>query len=89
MLTGPREYDVPYHMRVAIDNKILVGKWYTVRPTPRKLFIAERPVSSHALIYIYRLNLHFILLSEKWVLSYKSRARAYTHTHTHTHTHTP
>ncbi|ETN82565.1 b, exonuclease domain protein, DNA polymerase family [Necator americanus] len=26
-----REYDVPYHMRVAIDEKYFVGKWYTVR----------------------------------------------------------
>uniref|UniRef100_A0A0N5CFF4 DNA polymerase epsilon catalytic subunit n=1 Tax=Strongyloides papillosus TaxID=174720 RepID=A0A0N5CFF4_STREA len=25
-----REYDVPYHMRVSIDNKIFVGLWYTV-----------------------------------------------------------
>ena len=26
-----REYDVPYHVRVAIDNKINVGHWYHVR----------------------------------------------------------
>ncbi|KAI9724617.1 MAG: DNA polymerase epsilon catalytic subunit [Chrysothrix sp. TS-e1954] len=25
-----REYDVPYHVRVAIDNDIRVGKWYDV-----------------------------------------------------------
>ncbi|SLM36534.1 dna polymerase epsilon catalytic subunit a [Lasallia pustulata] len=25
-----REYDVPYHVRVAIDKDIRVGKWYTV-----------------------------------------------------------
>ena len=25
-----REYDVPYHVRVAIDNDIRVGKWYNV-----------------------------------------------------------
>ncbi|KAK5135159.1 DNA polymerase epsilon catalytic subunit [Meristemomyces frigidus] len=25
-----REYDVPYHVRVAIDRDIRVGKWYTV-----------------------------------------------------------
>ncbi|CAJ0578382.1 unnamed protein product, partial [Mesorhabditis spiculigera] len=26
-----REYDVPYHMRVAIDEKLFVAKWYTTR----------------------------------------------------------
>ncbi|CAG0912824.1 unnamed protein product [Notodromas monacha] len=26
-----REYDVPYHIRVSIDNGIFVGKWYTVK----------------------------------------------------------
>ena len=26
-----REYDVPYHVRVAIDLKINVGHWYVVR----------------------------------------------------------
>ncbi|KJH52429.1 hypothetical protein DICVIV_01406 [Dictyocaulus viviparus] len=26
-----REYDLPYHMRVAIDRKFFVGKWYSVR----------------------------------------------------------
>ncbi|KAL4879667.1 hypothetical protein BJY04DRAFT_220006 [Aspergillus karnatakaensis] len=25
-----REYDVPYHVRVAIDKNIRIGKWYTV-----------------------------------------------------------
>lgn len=25
-----REYDVPYHMRVSIDNKLNVAKWYNV-----------------------------------------------------------
>jgi DNA polymerase epsilon subunit 1 len=23
-----REYDVPYHIRVCIDNEIRIGKWY-------------------------------------------------------------
>jgi DNA polymerase epsilon subunit 1 len=27
----PREYDVPYHIRVSIDLKINVGLWYSVR----------------------------------------------------------
>ncbi|ODV64406.1 DNA polymerase epsilon catalytic subunit [Ascoidea rubescens DSM 1968] len=27
-----REYDVPYHVRVAIDKNIRVGKWYSVDP---------------------------------------------------------
>ena len=26
-----REYDVPYHIRVSIDNRINVGHWYTVK----------------------------------------------------------
>lgn len=30
-ITGMREYDVPYHVRVAIDLKINVGHWYNVR----------------------------------------------------------
>ena len=29
-ITDVREYDVPYHVRVAIDNNIRVGKWYNV-----------------------------------------------------------
>ncbi|KAL9051838.1 MAG: hypothetical protein Q9162_005779 [Coniocarpon cinnabarinum] len=29
-ITDVREYDVPYHVRVAIDNDIRVGKWYSV-----------------------------------------------------------
>lgn len=30
-ITDIREYDVPYHVRVAIDLKINVGHWYVVR----------------------------------------------------------
>ncbi|KAK6638721.1 hypothetical protein RUM43_006988 [Polyplax serrata] len=26
-----REYDIPYHIRVSIDNKIFAGTWYTVK----------------------------------------------------------
>ncbi|XP_037072699.1 DNA polymerase epsilon catalytic subunit A-like [Pollicipes pollicipes] len=26
-----REYDVPYHVRVSIDNQLFIGKWYSVR----------------------------------------------------------
>ena len=26
-----REYDIPYHIRVSIDNKIFVGSWYNVK----------------------------------------------------------
>ena len=47
-----REHDVPYHVRVAIDAKINVGHWYTVRgrgsdPPEIKLVEDEpdRPVS--------------------------------------------
>ena len=28
-----REYDVPFHMRFAIDTDVRCGHWYTVRVT--------------------------------------------------------
>uniref|UniRef100_A0A914W395 DNA polymerase epsilon catalytic subunit n=1 Tax=Plectus sambesii TaxID=2011161 RepID=A0A914W395_9BILA len=38
-----REYDVPYHVRVAIDLKIFVGLWYTVIGRgPERLPVVER-----------------------------------------------
>lgn len=30
LIEDVREYDVPYHIRVAIDNDIRVGQWYKV-----------------------------------------------------------
>lgn len=41
-LVDIREHDVPYLMRVAIDEKINVSKWYDVRVTPRNAIIYER-----------------------------------------------
>ncbi|KAL6744003.1 hypothetical protein Aduo_016982 [Ancylostoma duodenale] len=40
-----REYDLLYHMRVAIDEKYFVGKWYTVRgiSSNRKPSIVNHP----------------------------------------------
>ena len=38
------EYDVPYHMRVAIDLKINVAKWYNVKSNGANVSITERPV---------------------------------------------
>eukprot|EP00043_Microstomoeca_roanoka_P015073 m.150253 g.150253 ORF g.150253 m.150253 type:complete len:2376 (-) comp16169_c0_seq1:102-7229(-) len=38
-----REYDVPYHMRVSIDKKIVVAKWYDVRIATSEVLIIERP----------------------------------------------
>ena len=32
-----REYDVPFHMRWAIDMGVRCGWWYTVRATVRRL----------------------------------------------------
>lgn len=32
-IVGLREYDVPYHVRVAIDNELRVGLWYQVAST--------------------------------------------------------
>lgn len=36
-----REYDVPYHVRVSIDQNIRVGKWYDVEVTPSNTVITE------------------------------------------------
>ena len=36
---GRSEYDVPYHMRVSIDNQIAVGKWYNVRTNQGSIVI--------------------------------------------------
>ena len=42
-----REYDVPYHVRVAIDCKINVGHWYNVRgrgsDPPELRLVKEEP----------------------------------------------
>lgn len=38
-----REYDVPYHVRVAIDEDIRVGKWYTVESKNTKITFTEMP----------------------------------------------
>ena len=53
-ITDIREYDVPYHVRVAIDLKINVGHWYCVRgrgSDPPEIRLVEdteldRPVSA-------------------------------------------
>ena len=46
-ITGIREYDVPYHVRVAIDRKINVGHWYHVRgrgsDPPEVSLVDEQP----------------------------------------------
>lgn len=38
-----REYDVPYHVRVAIDADIRVGKWYTVESKNQHIVLTEIP----------------------------------------------
>ena len=38
-----REYDVPFHVRVAIDLDIRVGKWYTVEAVNTKITLTEMP----------------------------------------------
>lgn len=38
-----REYDVPYHVRVAIDVDIRVGKWYTVESKNQQIVLTEMP----------------------------------------------
>ena len=46
-ITGIREYDVPYHVRVAIDLKINVGHWYNVKgqgtEPPKISLVNEEP----------------------------------------------
>ncbi|CAJ0596065.1 unnamed protein product [Cylicocyclus nassatus] len=41
-----REHDLPYHMRVAIDEKYFVGKWYTVKgiSSDRRPSIIAHPI---------------------------------------------
>lgn len=39
-----REYDVPYHMRFAIDTDVRCGHWYTVRVT-----VGSQILSLHAI----------------------------------------
>ena len=37
-----REYDVPYYLRVAIDDKLFVGYWYTVKVTHGNVIINRK-----------------------------------------------
>jgi DNA polymerase epsilon subunit 1 len=51
-----REYDVPYHLRVAIDNEIRVGLWYAVTFTagqPSFRHIAERLKRADPVVMAY------------------------------------
>lgn len=36
-----REYDVPYHVRVSIDNDIRIGKWYDVETKGSSIILKE------------------------------------------------
>ena len=40
-ITDIREYDVPYYLRVAIDENVRVGHWYTVKATHGKATMAR------------------------------------------------
>ncbi|KAK7202921.1 hypothetical protein BZA70DRAFT_86937 [Myxozyma melibiosi] len=42
-ITEVREYDVPYHVRTAIDEDIRIGKWYTVEAVHGEIKITEMP----------------------------------------------
>ncbi|KDQ64760.1 hypothetical protein JAAARDRAFT_145864 [Jaapia argillacea MUCL 33604] len=51
-----REYDVPYYLRVAIDNELRVGVWYTVTFTagqPSFKHIAERVKRADPVVMAY------------------------------------
>lgn len=41
-ITDLREYDVPYHVRFAIDNDVRCGQWYDVSVSSRGLIVEER-----------------------------------------------
>ncbi|KAK1323653.1 DNA polymerase epsilon catalytic subunit A [Acorus calamus] len=38
-----REFDVPYHVRFAIDNDVRCGQWYDVRVCPTGVTLERRP----------------------------------------------
>ena len=42
-IEGMREYDVPYHVRVAIDADIRVGAWYKVSKVDNNLSVVRLP----------------------------------------------
>ncbi|WIA29248.1 hypothetical protein OEZ86_011756 [Tetradesmus obliquus] len=42
-IVGMREYDVPYHVRFAIDTDIRAGRWYTVRVKDGVTTVTHRP----------------------------------------------
>ncbi|XP_020701921.2 DNA polymerase epsilon catalytic subunit A isoform X1 [Dendrobium catenatum] len=41
-ITDLREYDVPYHVRFAIDNDVRCGQWYDVSVSSRGLIVEKR-----------------------------------------------
>ncbi|KAI3405326.2 POL2 [Candida oxycetoniae] len=41
LISDIKEYDVPYHVRVAIDKQVRVGKWYNVYAKHSKIDIVE------------------------------------------------
>ncbi|KAG9000298.1 DNA polymerase epsilon catalytic subunit [Tulasnella sp. JGI-2019a] len=56
LITDIREYDVPYYLRVAIDNGIRVGLWYTVTSTEgviRMDLIKERVKRAEPVVMAY------------------------------------
>jgi DNA polymerase elongation subunit (family B) len=56
-ITDIREYDVPYHVRVAIDLKINVGHWYYVRgrgsEPPEIRLVEEEPDRPEPVVLAY------------------------------------
>jgi DNA polymerase epsilon subunit 1 len=52
-----REYDVPYHVRVAIDNRINVGHWYNVKghgsEPPEISLVKEEPDRPDPVVLAY------------------------------------
>lgn len=56
-ITDIREYDVPYHVRVAIDLKINVGHWYYVKgrgsEPPEIRLVEEEPDRPEPVVLAY------------------------------------
>lgn len=45
MILDIREYDLPYHVRVSIDAKVRVGKWYQVYARHGEITLVEDPTT--------------------------------------------
>ena len=96
-ITDIREYDVPYHVRVAIDLKINVGHWYYVRgrgsEPPEIRLVEEEPDRPEPVVLAYdiettKLPLKFPDPSSDSIMmiSYMIDGQVLYNVHVHVHT---